>query len=816
MKKRETVLLAVCAALLAACEKTPQPGPSEEAWAVRVVTEKGEETDDTPTFGWRASYESLTVRLEGRTEETGTVLVASSEDWLRLAEETLPADGIVSFAVKGNSADTRRRATLTFSDAANPALNASLEVIQLGAADNDENGDAACDVLYIGYGYDVYKALDSPMAVRTTTAILDYARLQALNSGSIYNVVTDCHLSRLEMKYVTTNSIYAYGEDLTRQQTADTENNIQGCRQDCIDAVENIEDAAGNLQQQNFGHGSLEKAVAARVADKGALLDLKQRGILPFTEDYNDRLREIRRNTGSKRARLVTAALVEFGTHVIVQTDLGGRIDYSFTMSKEVGFNSYEEMQKEIEYTLGRISDDERSGNKRTSSSKQAEGAIAVKGGSPATRGVLEGDIRGLSPSGQIPPNHLTDWLASITYSDAPERDPSLDVIHFELMPVWDLVPQDMRQDFLDATLQMVQRSDCQLPDSFLGTDIYEMDAGQKDLFDFSGAGNDGSLCRILYYGGEPVLEVCSEYVPKIRTDERVTVAYPIYRQHIRMNQGLFIGDGVHQPAIVGFSGADSFVQPIEDMAPGSRISKFYYVNGSILFQSPSGATLNGQNRTVQDDAFYFDYSGFHRHPIVKIGSQFWTRRDIDHKMGFSPKPNSGKPTSDEYLRDGVLYGRFDLEIHHTIMETNDWSWGRVPNEFFDDRPNKRWYLPRAQDVEDLYEFLGFNPKALFPGQVSGFDARFNGYMGLNDVLNGNEAFPDLDIAVRYPGEINVIATRNEDAMDDALFLVMDGNYHIAMYQAIGEWHENYYPIRPVRGYQFEYPTLQTINQYAY
>ena len=99
---------------------------------------------------------------------------------------------------------------------------------------------------------------------------------------------------------------------------------------------------------------------------------------------------------------------------------------------------------------------------------------------------------------------------------------------------------------------------------------------------------------------------------------------------------------------------------------------------------------------------------------------------------------------------------------------------------------------------------------------MSGFDARFNGYMGLNDVLNGNEAFPDWDLAVRYAGEINVIATRNEDEMVDALFLVLDGNYHIAMYEAIGEWHENYYPIRPVRGYQFEYPTLQTINQYAY
>lgn len=814
MRRRQTALLALGAILLSACCKTPDPLP-EEGWTVRVVTGAAEE--GVPTLGWRASFESLSVSLEGPTEETGAVCVTSSEDWLRLTEDTLPADGIVAFSVKANGSGRRRSATLTFADAANPALRASLEVVQLSTADNDQNGDEAREVLYIGYGYDVYKALDNPMAVRARVPILDYAQLSGLNAGDIYMVVTDSHLSRLEMKYVSANSIHAYGEELTRQQTSDTENDIQGCREDCIDAADCVDqETAGNLEQQNYGHGSLEKAVAARVVDKGALMDLHRRGLIPFTEDYNDRIREIRRSSGAQRSRLIEETLVDFGTHVIIQTDLGGRIDYNFTMSKAVGFNSYEEMQQEVEYTLGRITDSERSGNRNVSSSKQAEGAITVKGGSTATRSILQGDIGSLPPSGQIPPAHLTDWLASINYSDAPERDPNLEVIHFELMPVWDLVPRDLRQSFLDATLLLIQRSDCKLPADFIGTDIYELDTNDPGLFDFSRVGDDGSLCRLLYHDGVPVLEVCNEYVPKIRTDERVTIVYPIYRQHIRLNEGLFIGDGVHQPAFVGFSGADCYVRPFEDMPPGSRIGRFFYVNGNLALKNPSTATLSGKDPRIEEDLFYFTYGAkTYKKPIVKIGSQFWTRQDLDHKMGFSPSPNSGSPTTDEYVIDGVLYTRFDYDVHRTVMEDNEWIWGKKTNDFFNDRPNMLWYLPRTRNVADLYEFLGFNPKALFPSQVSGFNACFNGYRGINDILHDNSAFPDHQDRIRYKGEINVIATRDDEGDDYSapLLMVLDRNYNLTLREYWGDWHEDCYPVRPTRGVQFDYPDLATINK---
>ena len=437
----------------------------------------------------------------------------------------------------------------------------------------------------------------------------------------------------------------------------------------------------------------------------------------------------------------------------------------------------------------------------------EAISAIEVRGGGAAQVQALEKEISELSANGQIDPARITDWLASINYSPHFQGDPSLDVIHFELIPLWDLVTEDVREDFMRVTFDLGQRSDNVLEDSFTGMDIYPIDpqGADKALFSFPEEGK-GSLCRILYMSGEPILEVCSEYVPAIRSDKRVTIAYPIYQQGIRLNQGLFPGDGTHRPAFVAFSGGDCYVNPFPDMAPDSVLTRFWYVNGSLMPESPVDLPSYGQKgREVRDDAFYFlDPRKAYSHPIVKVGSNFWTRADIDHPMGFCEDPHSGYLYFDEQVEDGVLYTRFDFQINDIIMEDNDWTWG---NE-------RRWYMPTSDEVRGLEAFLGFNPKALFPGQLSGFDARFNGYWGISDVLNGRATFPDNRLALRYKGQLHLFSVMDNGG-DDPQLLVLDNNYRLIRYDVLGDWHEDYYPVRPVRNYKFEYPKLEVIKRYV-
>ena len=805
---------------------TPVPPDEQHTWTVCRTDGFDGETRD---LAYMAGYESISVSIAGRTGETRTVVVASDAQWLSVSSDTLAADSIVALATLTNNTGRRREATLIFADADNPSLSASLTLTQLSTSDLSNNGADARQDLYVGYGYDIYKALESPMSVRTIAPIIDLDFLRSQNDAARYDVIQDCRLARTEVRYVASNTLQAHSENLTTMQTGNTTDRIAGCRENCItaNAVFNQE-GNGSIDQQYIGHGMFEKTVASRVIDRAAILDLQRQRNVPFTDEYLNRLWRIRDKSGSERSALIEQTLLDFGTHLIIQTDLGGRIDYTFTMKKADTFNAPLDLEEEVNYTLGRISSQERqSAGKPVTSSKSTTGAITIHGGSQATRQKIEDDIRGLSPTGQIDPAHIVDWLASINYSDNVGADPNLDVIRFELIPVWDLVWEELKIDFRNVTLQLVQRSDCALPNSILGTDIYEIST-KKDraLFDFQDADSTTSLCRLLYFENEPILQVCCEYIPKIRTDERVVVAYPIYKQHIRLNQGIFIGDGIHTPAYVGFSGSDHYVSPIDNAAPGDQVQSLWYVNGSLLPKAPTGTQgLRGKKKQIKDDylTLYSDEEGgvaYHQHPIVKVGDKFWTRHDIRHRMMFAEQENSTSIL--DRMINGTLYTMFQFVTNYEFNKRNEWTWGYDPNTNFPGNPNMKWYLPTESDVRGLYGFLGFNPKALFKGEVSGWDAEFNGYYGANDLLNQNKFFPGKEADIRYKGELNIICSKNSEDIDDACLMVLDNNYSMQLMNDKSfrtsyryYWRDNYYPVRPVRGYMYQYPLLSVINEHV-
>lgn len=811
----------------------PKPVAPTGSWVVKVVTADG---NNESMLYWRPSFESITVSIAGHSGSS-PILVSVVDDssnstndaWLTVASDTLAADSIIALKTTLNDTGQRRTATLRFTDADDPTITGTLELTQGSQSDNDSNGEDPRSLLYVGYGYDIFKALESPMAVRCKASILDHDLLRKNSGKNSYELIHDSHMARIDTRYVMSKSIHAYGRDLTEQQTGDSENQYEGCTENCKTAVDNIVESKGKLNYHNYGHGSLEKAVYARVIDRGALMDLQRKGVNIFSEAFNERLSPIRHASGQERRKLIEQLLNDFGTHVVMQADLGGRIDYTFSMSKSVSFNTEEEMRQEIDYTLGRIADTDRTQkNKKPSSSKSASGAIVVTGGSEDTRKIINNDIDALSPSGQINPTHITDWLATINYTENPESDPNLDVIHFELIPLWNLVDESLRPDVMGMTLRMASRSDCKLPASFLETDIYEINTTQRKpinysmLFNFNAsiAPRSGSLCRLLYFEDEPVLEICSEYVPNIRTDQRVTIVYPIHDFQIRMNQGLFLGDGIHQPAYVAFSKGDCYIDVIDSLAPGRIIKKFWYVNGNLMLQNPSTEEgLTGKQPIVSEDflPLYTDDDGGavkHIYPIVKIGSKFWSRRDVDHRMLFAEQESYAGV---DQMVDGVCYTQC-MWINNNIefVTNNGWIWGYAPNGYYDDKPNMKWFAPTPDDVRDVYKYIGYNTKSLFKDQISGWDAQFNGYYGHIDVMNQNKVFDGKKRELRYKGELNAISSMNGNNESKACLLLLQPNYQMVLvddktYSA--QWRTNFYPVRPIRGNMFQYPPYSDIDE---
>ena len=754
-----------------------------------------------------ASYESMDVSFTGRKADDGAITVGTDADWLTLLTDTLPDDGIVSLATTDNVGSTRREALLTF--ATTSGRKATLRLVQLSVADDDQNSNAQADG-FVGYGYDIYQSLDDPMSVRKWRPVFSMVQLRQRDYIDTYETIHKSRLSRTETKVYSSRSFYEFSHELTAS-SSNIEASVLGCTVNC----QRVRKATttSDLVESNIGYGTLVKTVWSVAIDRGAIQEMQRSGYVYLDPSFDQAQADIRNNRGGARTDALNKLIATYGTHVVMQADFGGKLEYTFTMRKMGTRNMEQAMSEEARFTLGQINRNDRFQNQTVlTSSKQADDAIRIRGGSASTRSTLESDIKGMGSNGQIDPAHLMQWLGSINYNGN-SSDESLAIIHFDLLPIWEVVGSDIRNEVMAAVLARANRSSVKLSDEQLQTDLYWMDISKATQFDEA---DDKSLSRIVYVKGTPVLNICQEYIPQIRSDQRVLVAYPIYKNIVRMSQGIFLGDGCHQPAYVMFGGADCYLEPIDTLAPDARLTQIAYVGGN-LYPDRHGLPFQTVSPETHDDVFIYRYAGeTFTTPVVKIGSAFWTRRDIAHNMGFTPDPDDDDDVRD-MLVDGVLFTRFQYDLVSPAQRVNSWNYGYdVDNRYTADN-NKLWYLPQPTQVRNLYDYLGLTPKALFRGGVSGFNAQFNGYRGQADILNQNAIGTNGHYG---KGELNVIASKATSQLTDACLMVLDKHYRLRLVddqtyagENARQWRTNYYPVRPCRGACYEYPPLDTMKE---
>lgn len=815
---KRAYLLLIGILLICSCSDNLSTSDSQ-GWKVLLA-----DADQEAKVPRLASYESFKVKIEGGTPHE-KIMMKSSDSWLKLSKDTLPDDGIVAIETENNDESTHREASITFQSIDTPQHTATITITQLSKADDDNNGGNPKEELFIGYGYDIYKSADNQKSVHTLEPILDIQKLKQYSGTDTYELVHDSKVTRTDVKYHTTLSIFQYSSELTSANSG-TDRNILGCLKDCENAISYS--TSSSTLEQNYGNGTMTKTVYSRTIDRGALADMQNKDKLQYTfsTGFQKAYNKIKNLKGANRQEAIEDLLVTYGTHVIIQADLGGKLSYTFTMNKSYTSDSEEEMKQEIDYTLGTLPEADRNESYQhtVSSRKNADGAITVIGGSASSRIKLMAGTYGLTPSGHLSGDDVANWLASIYYTEGKTSTDNIDVVHFELLPVWDLVASNLRNEFLTATLNMVKRSDCKLSDELLHTSLYQIDTSRADLTDFSKAGDNSSLCRTLYLksGGKtlPILEVCQEYVPKIRTDKRVTVAYPIWQNRINLTRGIFLGDGECAPTRVGFNGGNHAVTPLSGFGAGDKVNTLYYVNG-VLYTEPFTTAFineNERSRTVRVDELLLrtiNDNKLHRHPIVKIGSSFWTRDNIDHNMLFTEKPNDrNNNTTRDLLKNNILYTRFQYDVGFWFKNINGWIYGYSPFNTSLAEGNTLWYLPSPKTVSCLDEYLGFNPKALFKGQCSGFNAQFCGYIGYVDILNGRD-FSKKGNELRYNNQLCVLASQNTDSKQSPNLLVLNKDYQWQLFndENLGtEWHRNYYPVRLCRGKYYIFPDLETLK----
>ncbi len=734
-------------------------------------------------IGSDGRYYSVTMQVNGADLSLQDVHATTYADWIRLEADTISRDGRLTFYVKPNTDTRSRDGIITLSllvqsssgfKVQDSSSTVEFTVHQRCEAEDDANalnGDVITRKARVGYGYNMLIDYMNPECV--TEPILDYEKLvQAEQTWG--TIIAEEGRAQQSLSYHSSYSIEEMSSWMSKQTT--TEMDFLFINKS-VTKYQKTSDY--DLSQQTFGYSSLSKVVATRYIDEGKVQSIIRKGGDIFTKEFRDIYNQV---NSSPTADNVRKMIQKFGTHLVTYADLGGRLDYSVNFRSEE--TSHETVDKYMKYINGKVKEDK--------NTKEAARAIIsngglnfdIYGGTEAAITALKNHAQAKDRYGQVDPGVLGEWLNSIKTSN-PQ---SVSLVRTTMQPIWQLFTnQQARAEIINHILSLAysEAGEVGVRLQELGLDnYYRFDVNNEMLQFGSDAGS--TLAKIIYFQGLPKVEVCNEYVPELRGDRRVTIFYPIYKGKTNIRRGFFLGDGENAPAEVTFDQEGGcYVRQLEGYGPGDRLTTLYYIDGGF-YPSSLGINIPEYQMTVKDEWLKI---GDVAHPIVKIGPDFWTRKNIGAEMKFG-NTNRGRFQVRETMIDGVLYAQI-FGSNQPLFSSN---YADVYGTATDKATGKStlWFLPTLPDKDVLTTYLGNNHKSLLKGQASGFEADFAGFYGHYDPRDGHDMGENT---LRDNDSLCYVAFKTDLSSDDGQALVLAPDYSWQSYSIMSS-HNNYFPVR--------------------
>ena len=801
MKKCIYALLVLL--LIAGCKDENDYQLGQDAWSLEVTGEDADGSRNEAVIDMYGRYYSIYTTQKG--EPDAALLLRTESEWLTLMADTLPADGILQFLAEENGEARERTATIYVESASNPERQTVITIRQRSESSYGENDSNPYSDFRVGYGFSAFDEFKSPRSVRGK--VIDVSLLMLYDSDSTFHSTQEVLRGREDFTITNSWSLQEMSSKLTQEMVSTTK---------CLGVKKTTrrykEVATKDVREQACVYARLQKTVATRSIDDGAiryLVNLPSGELphgLPFTTEFKQAYDAIVNSSGEEQTKAIQAMLDKFGTHLVTEASVGCMMDMTLTFEKSESYDLESEAEQKSRSIFGRSS-----GNSSSSKTEHMtcninnSNCIQIFGGSAQTRNDLENQVKTLTNASQLSPALVEAWMSSVSIGMLKDHRENLEVIDFHFIPIWELftdpkISGSIQQEVID----MSNRSDCSFTAAELSIDNYKIDLTNPELTRF-GTGSNATLVRLARVNDKdntPILEICQEYVPKICSDRRINVFYPVFAGMTRIGQGLFPGDGQgNPPAMLTFSDGDVFVNPIQGYGYRDVIKEAYYIHGNLYTESYGMGIDTIRILTVDDEWMKLPFHP--KYPIVKIGSGFWTRQNIKAPLYFGEPYDPSDPDCENYY--------YDEDIINGMLYANVYYGNYVPEEFENlfeaktDAAGKRtcWFLPNKDDISVLQRYIGNNCKALFSNQQSGFDAQFAGYYGYyDDMGDGKTGFSDGLENIRYNGQYCFIVTK-DGRQSEALVLSPD--YTIKK-TPVNLMHTNWYPIRAFRLSNFIHP----------
>ena len=680
---RSLMALAIAVVTLAACSSSDDASKYVADVTLPSGTEKTADADILVEAG--AHEFTFDIKTEGQWA------VKSQNRFLHVQNGSGTGNATVTVYVENNTFEDRKLGTLNIVFPSHESENKTLTVEQKYLGDYGGNAadiiETSNKIYAVGYSYDITGEWASPNSVKVE--VFDTKRM-------IKDGVENVNAAQVELSdyTVTGSTISEVSNKLTVK--AGVEGSYGGFKGEANASfdMETSESSTYEYASTYFDvqkrRASLSKSAQSLIFDY--MTDDAYNAINGLKVKTNRGMRNLYPNTREGFQRLIS----DFGTHVIVEAGLGGRLRRSLQVNTSEITSAYDVKAFAKASYDGVVKAEASVDEHFKQSYKENAKAISL------TLSVLGGDEKLATKVGAektFTAENYEAWKESVTKDN-------MALVNFSsesLVPLYELVDREAEggEDRYKALKSY-------MTDGSVAADFSTYKCGTVTEFtvpSFEGAKYNETLIKDIYLGGQWVGQVCNEYIPNINRDERVTVVYPVVNNKARYNMGFFLGDNKgHKPARVSWDGTNVAVEAYEELDYGAA-TKVYLRGASVMPRLPEGTTALKADDPRDGVLDMTDY----KYPLVKIFNNVWTRADYHSAPGHTVYDCLIEMDGDTFTVPIQWFQTSDVQ-HSDYCFPAGW---KVPSK--DD----------FQDIQDKLVNNGFAQpvKAFLNGGVIGFEA---------------------------------------------------------------------------------------------
>ena len=688
---------ALCASAIGftACSNSEDSSPSGSsakgtALSVEVL---GKTVGDTLVFDMMDSTYDLKIEADGKWRiEDRTRFVQS------ISQDSGEGNATIQMRLARNYLDRRHVGRLRIVFPEDTSQNKTMTIVQKYKGDYDDNADVdvANDIYVVGFGYN---------AITGGYANIESIEAEIFDTEELIKKKSITYGSN-KFSYSTTSVSGSTISDISFKlaTTANVEGGVAGFSAEMKSSFD-MSKAKKNNYEYALTYINYETQT---VKTTKALKELRKKKNMNVFAYYSinglvdeDSEEPDYPSTNEGFRELIS----DFGSHVVMEARLGGRIRQAMTADVSKITSSYDMNAFAKAAYKGFVDADASVDTKMKQSFEENRSSLDIR------VDILGGDKKLASKltSKDVDPESVEKWKKSVTDG----TDAAL--IGFSnkgLKPLYELIDESLgpeakeRKQKLKAYMESKQFAS----DFELGYDcgtVTEIDVPKIEDNDTN------TLIKDIFLNGQLVAKATLEFVPLLNIKEKVRVVYPVINNKVRFNLGFYIGDKDHKPARVSWDGTDVSIIEYENMDFGAA-KKLYIRGASVTSVPPEGTEPHAG--TVEDsylkstifvrvkesqNGFRFETDGKdvnHNYPLVKIFNHIWLRENYASTLGRSGESYAGVSGYVDFER-GTAY-RSDVGAAISLIYFDDKLAPFVPSG---------WQVPSKEDFLEIEKALTSN-----------------------------------------------------------------------------------------------------------